>query len=126
MVDNIIRVVPVPDEVLAPEKHLDRGMFQLRFERSKPFPGIIVQVTDARIEGSSTPRLDREKTAFIDHLGKRDHIFGPEPGGNQGLVGIPQCRIGNLDFAGMGSAHRGTFRAFVRSDQASQNFTMEV
>lgn len=41
-VDNIVRIVAVPDKILPPEKHLDRCLFQFGLEGSETVPGIVI------------------------------------------------------------------------------------
>ena len=52
--DHVIRIVPVPYEVLAPEQHLSIGIFHFFLDISQALPGIFVQVADAAVKGSTS------------------------------------------------------------------------
>ena len=56
-VNNVIGVMPIPQQILSTEQHLRTGTGQSLPDAAQPLPGIFPKKTDTGIETSPRPRL---------------------------------------------------------------------
>jgi hypothetical protein len=89
--------VPVSDQVLAAEQHLELGIGHGGTEGAEPFPGILFEEAEARVEGGATPDLERPIADSVKLLGDRQHVFRPHARGQERLMAVAQGNIGNQD-----------------------------
>ena len=95
--NQVVRVVPVAQDVLTAKQHLLRRVRHCRFEPPDPFPRILAQVADARIEGGAAPRLDGPKTHPIEFVRNWQHVVDTHPRRQQTLMSIAQYEFGNSE-----------------------------
>ena len=68
---HVIGIVPIADEVLAAEQHLQLGVGHRGTQGAQPFPGIFFEKAQARIEGGAAPDLQRPIADGVQLLGDR-------------------------------------------------------
>ena len=78
----------VAENILSSEQHLLRCVRHRGFHFPKTLPGILTEIANAGIEGSSAPGLQRPKTDLVEVLGNRQHIVDTHSGCEQALVGV--------------------------------------
>ncbi len=59
--------MPVAQDVLSSQKHLNLGVIEVRLDLAQTLPWFFVQVTQAVVEGRAAPALDGVVTRFV-HL----------------------------------------------------------
>ena len=82
-VDDIICVMRIAENVLAAEKHLGRGLLEVRLQCSQSLPRILVKETKAGIEGSAAPALNCSIANLIHRIDDRKHLLDGHSGGDQ-------------------------------------------
>ena len=87
---HVVGHVGVSQKVLAPEKHLDRGMGQVFLQQSEPLPGVLIQVAEAHVEGGTTPGFDGVIAGAVHFFQDRQHIYDAHAGGGDGLVAVAE------------------------------------
>ena len=95
--DNIIRVMIIAEKILAAEKHLDRGFFQMFFKSIQSFPRILIQKTKTRIKRSSAPCFKSIKADFIQCFQLRQHLTDAHTGSAQRLVCVTKDCFRNFN-----------------------------
>ena len=94
---RVVGVGAVAQHVLAAEQHLQLLVGQLPAQDAQPVPRVLVQKADAAVEGRAAPALHREVGDLI-HFGQDGtHLIHGHAGGQQGLMGVPQDHLGDLD-----------------------------
>src|SRR3989304_879490 len=71
------------------------------FQEPDPLPGVLFQVSHARIECGPAPHLHRPITHLIYLSGDRKHVGGLKTRRQQGLMGIPQRCAGNQELSSL-------------------------
>jgi hypothetical protein len=89
----IIRIMPIADQVLAAQQHLKLGVFDPGANIFEAFPGIFIQIADARIKGGAAPHFQREKAHSVHFFDDGEHIPRPHPGSNERLMRIAQSSV---------------------------------
>lgn len=82
-VHHIVGVVPVAEQVLAAQQHLDGRVGQRLFECAQSFPGVLLEKADAGVEGRATPGLERPEADSIQLRTDRQHILGAQARGDE-------------------------------------------
>ena len=95
--DHIVGIIPVSDQVLAAQQHLERRVFGLGLDLPQPFPRILTQEAQAHVERGAAPAFERIISDIIDDVDDAEHIVGPHARGPQRLVRVAQCRIGDAE-----------------------------
>ena len=93
----IVGIVPIADQVLPAEQHLELGIGHGGAQCAKPFPGIFFEKAQTRIEGGATPDFERPIADSIELLGDGQHVFRPHAGSQERLMAVAQGDIGDQD-----------------------------
>ena len=103
-VGEIVGVVPVSHQVLAPEQHHGGGLLQDPLDGADPLPGVVPQKTVGGVEGGAPPNLDGKVAHLVHALHEGNDVLGPHAGGQQRLVTVPKGGVGEFDgiFSGHG------------------------
>ncbi len=117
-VDDIVAVVPVPEQVLPAQQHLGARVRQQPAEGPQPLPRVLVEEPDAGVEGRAAPALGAPVARGVDVGAGGGHVLESHPGGHQALVGITQGQFRDIDgavhaclLAGVGSSPARPYRA---------------
>jgi hypothetical protein len=101
-IDHRVFVVPVAEQVLPAQQHLQARVGQQAAEGAQALPGVFVEKADAGVEGGAAPAFHRPVAGLVDVLAGGQHVLQRHAGGQQALVGIPQGQLGDLDGLGHG------------------------
>ncbi len=95
--DQIVRIVGVAHGVGAPEQHLEGDVGDLLPQQVQPLPGGLVEEPIGHVEGGPAPHLQGEavRQDLRSAVRPQEHIPGPHPGGEQGLMGVPHGGVGD-------------------------------
>ena len=74
--DHVVGVVPITEQVLAAQQHLDRRVRQRGFQLAQPFPRIFLQESQAGVERGAAPGLERPETGVVELGARREHVGG--------------------------------------------------
>ncbi|MNM57931.1 hypothetical protein D3C81_691500 [compost metagenome] len=112
--DHIVAVVAVAQQVLAAQQHLQAGVGQRRAQLAQALPRVFLEEAHAGVEGGATPDFQRPVADLVELVADRQHVFGTHAGGQQGLVGVAQDRVGYVNFLGhYGVPHRPAWAAMA-------------
>ena len=89
LADDVVGVVPVADEVLSPQQHLERRPGHRALERAQTLPRVLVQEPEADVERGSAPHLDRAVADRVEALRDRQHVARAHPGRDERLMTVP-------------------------------------
>ena len=95
---EVIGVVGVAQDVLAPQEHLELGLGSGGADLPQSLPGVLVQVAQADVEGSAAPALDGVVTGVVDGLQHGGELVVGQAGSDEGLVGVTQHSLYKLNF----------------------------
>ena len=95
--DDVIGVMPIPQQVLPAQQHLQRRVGHRLLEGAQALPGIFLEKAHAGIEGRTAPYLERVIADRIQLGTGRQHVLGAQTRGDQGLVAVAQHDIGDFD-----------------------------
>ena len=96
-VDDLVLVVPVAQQVLAAQQHLQLRMGHQLAEAAQALPRVFVEEADAGIEGGAAPAFHRPIARGVDVGAGRHHVLEGHARGQQALVGIAQGELGDVD-----------------------------
>ena len=96
-VDHIIRVVAVADEVLAAEKHHERGLGRDGLEEPDALPRVLIEESRHDVKGCAAPHLKGVEADIIQHADDLKDVRSPHSRGEDGLVAVTQCDVRNAD-----------------------------
>ncbi len=112
--DHVVAVVAVAQQVLAAQQHLQAGVGQRRAQLAQALPRVFLEEAHAGVEGGATPDFQRPVADLVELVADRQHVFGTHAGGQQGLVGVAQDRVGYVNFLGhYGVPHRPAWAAMA-------------
>ena len=94
---EIIGVISITDQVLRPQQHGKRSLFDIPLQGAKTLPRIFIQEAVHGIEGGAAPGLYSPEADFVHHLGNRNHVLSTATGGKQGLMTVAKGKIHYLD-----------------------------
>ncbi|CDO27231.1 hypothetical protein BN979_00002 [Mycolicibacterium vulneris] len=91
------RVRGVSHGVAAPQQHLQTDVGHRLAQRGQPLPRIFLQKAKRHIVGRATPTLDGQQLRHHPRHIRRhlEQPRGPQPGGEQRLMGVAERRIGD-------------------------------
>ena len=94
--DDVVGIARVADGVRAAQQHLEEDVGDLLAELGQPFPGVFLEEPHGRVEGRAAPHLDREDARAEPGvgIGHAEHVAGPDPGGQERLVGVAERGVG--------------------------------
>ena len=95
--DDIVGIMLIAQQVLAPQQHLQLGILHMAADGAQPLPGILVQIAQAAVKGSAAPALQRVISGLIHLFQDGQKISRGHPGRHQRLLRIPQDGFRNLD-----------------------------
>jgi hypothetical protein len=75
------------------------------FQGAEAFPRIFAEIADADVKGGASPDFEGEKAYLVNLFRDRNHGFGSHAGRHQGLMGVPEGRVGESDFFGQEKSH---------------------
>src|SRR5579862_7485056 len=95
--DDPIFVMPIAEQILPAQQHLQARLRHQLAKGAQPLPRILVEEADAGIEGRAAPAFDRPVAGVIEVLAHRDHIFERHPRREETLMRIAEGQFGNFD-----------------------------
>ena len=95
-VHHRVFVVPVAEQVLPAQQHLQPRVGHQLAERAQPLPRVFVQETDAGIERGAAPTFRRPIARLVDVLAGRNHVFHRHPRSQQALVAVPKYKFSDI------------------------------
>ena len=98
VLDRVVGIRTVTQHVLAAEQHLQVRLRALLADRAQTLPRILVEETDAGVERSAAPALERIVADLVHRGQDREHFVERHTGGDQALVRVTQNALGNFDF----------------------------
>ena len=96
--DDVVGIMLVAQQVLAPQQHLQPGVFHVLADGAQPLPGILVQIPQAAVKGGAAPALERVIPGLVHGLQDGQKIADGHPRGHQRLLSVPQHRFRDLNF----------------------------
>src|SRR5665648_371611 len=89
----------VPDGVLSAQQHLQRDVRQGRTHGREPLPRVLAEEPERDVVGRPAPGLHAQQPTGHpgDVRGDREEVVGAHPGGEQGLMGVAEGRVGDRD-----------------------------
>ena len=96
-IDDRVLIVPVAQQVLAPQEHLQARIGHQLAKRAQPLPRVFIEEADAGIVSRPAPAFHAPETGLIDVLAGPDHVFGRHPRGEQALVTVAEDQLRDLD-----------------------------
>jgi hypothetical protein len=91
--DDLVGVVPVPDQVLAPEEHLQGRLLHVLLDDAEPVPGVLIQEAQCGVERGATPDLEGPVAHLVHLVEDGDHVRDVHPRRPERLVRVSQCRV---------------------------------
>ena len=95
---HVIRIVAVPQQVLAAKQHLQLGVFHVLPDCAQALPRVFPEITQAGVKGRTSPALDRMITGLVDGVQDAGEILNRQAGRHQRLVGVAQDGFRNMNF----------------------------
>ena len=94
---HVVRVTGVSHRIGSPQQHLEADIGDEISKPSQPLPGVLVEEAQGGVEGGPTPHLQAEELGqpVSQGLGNPQNVDGTHPGGQQGLMGIPEGGVGD-------------------------------
>ena len=99
-VHHVVGVVPVTDQVLTAQQHLQLGLGHGLAQLAQTVPGILVQKAHAAVEGGAAPDLAGMEAYVVQHAGDLQQVVGGDAGGQQGLMAVAHRCIGDSYLSG--------------------------
>ena len=95
--DHVVGIARVAHGVRPADQHLEQDVGDLLAELGQPLPGVFLEEPHGRVERRAAPHLDREQVGdqVGVGLGHAEHVVGPQPGGQQRLVGVAERGVGD-------------------------------
>ena len=94
---HIVGIMPIADEVLPAEQHLQFGVGHGGAQRAQPFPGIFFEKAQAGVEGGAAPDFQRPIADGVELLGDGQHVLRPHARGQERLMAVAQGDVGDQD-----------------------------
>ncbi|MDF2490680.1 MAG: hypothetical protein K0S77_3302, partial [Pseudomonas sp.] len=91
--DHVVAVVPVAEQVLPAQEHLQTGVGQGGAQLAQALPRVFLEEAYASVEGRAAPDFQRPIADLVELFADRQHVLGAHARGEQGLVGIAQDGI---------------------------------
>ena len=95
--DNVVGVVPIANEGLAPQQHHQGCVGHEPLEAAEAVPRVFPQEPGGGVEGRPAPDLHGMEADGVHARRQRLHVRGPETRGHQALMGVPERGVGYLD-----------------------------
>ncbi len=89
---HVVGIMPIADEVLPAQQHLQFGVGHGGPQRAEPFPGILFEEAQAGVEGGAAPDFERPIADGVELLGDGQHVLGPHAGRQERLMAVAQAR----------------------------------
>ena len=96
-IDDRIFVVPVAQQVLAAQQHLQAGIGHQLAKGAQPLPRVFVEKSDAGVVGGAAPAFHAPETCLVDGLAGSDQVLGRHPRGEQTLVAVAESQLRDFD-----------------------------
>jgi len=96
-VEQIVGVIPVPDDILSAEEHLERRLARPGLDHAEAFPGILPQETKANIEGRPAPYFQGIIPCGINDVDDLHDVVGPHSRRPERLVGVTERGVGDSE-----------------------------
>jgi hypothetical protein len=100
--DDAVFVVPVAQQVLPAQKHLQAALGHQFAKGAQTLPGVFIQKADAGVIRRPAPALHRPVAGIVNLFADRNHVVQAHTGGQQTLVCITKRKFCNLNHAGHG------------------------
>ena len=97
--DHVVRVVYITHGIGPPEEHLKGDVGDGLAQDVQPLPGGLVEEAVGYVEGGPAPHLQGEAVLqnFRHPWPCQGHVPGAHPGGEEGLVGVPEGGVGDKE-----------------------------
>ena len=94
--DHVVGIARVADGVRAAQEHLEEDVGDLLAELGQAVPRVFLEEPHRGVEGGPAPHLDREHLRADPGVGvgHAEHVAGPDPGGQERLVGVAERGVG--------------------------------
>ena len=90
---HIIGIVPIADQVLAAQQHLQPGVGHGGPQGPQPFPGIFFEEAQTGVEGGAAPDFQRPIADGVELLRDRQHVLGAHARRQQRLMAVSKGDI---------------------------------
>lgn len=116
--NHIVGVGGVPDGVRAPEQHLERDVRHRLPHGPKSVPGVFAQKSHGHVKGRTTPIFQGigRGQGNAGRLGNAKEVAGAHAGGQEGLMGVPPCSVGDEGTFVLSHRLRESFRSPFQVD----------
>lgn len=94
---DVVSIVPVAQEVLAAQQHLQARVGQGLAQPAQTLPGVFLEKPDAGVESRAAPDFQRPESGLVQFFADGQHVFGAQAGGDQRLVSVAQDHVGEMD-----------------------------
>ena len=108
---HVVGIVPVANQVLSAQQHLQPGVGHGGAEGAEPLPRIFFQEAQTGVERGAAPDLKRPVSDGVQLLRDRQHVLGAHARGEEGLMPVAKGDIGDQDLVSGGrlELHLGRF-----------------
>ena len=90
----------VSEDVLATQKHLERGLAADLLDPAEALPGVLPEEAHAYVERRPSPAFERVVSRVVDGLGDGEDVVRAHPGRPQRLMRVAQRRVCYADSLG--------------------------
>ena len=92
-VHHVVGIVAIAHQILPPQQHLEPRIGHDALDRAQAFPGVLLEESQAGVEGGSAPDLQRPEADLVEAVGDLQHVLGPHARSQQGLVPVAQRHV---------------------------------
>ena len=102
---HVIAVMPITQNVLPAQQHLQRRVGDQLLDFAQALPRIFIQKAKAGVESRAAPALHGPVADLVDLLANRQHILQPHTRGEEALMRVPQHELRDMDGLERASVH---------------------
>ncbi len=95
---SVIRVVPVTQDILSAQKHLELGVLEVRLDLAQTLSWVFVQVTQVAVKGRTAPAFDGVVARFVHLVEYALEIAVRHTGRYQRLLRVTENCLGDALF----------------------------
>ena len=96
-VDHRIFIVPVTEQVLTAQQHLQAAVGKQLAELPQPLPGVLIEEADAGVKRRASPALYRPVARLVEIRAGGNHVFHSHPRRHQALVGVAKDEFSHIN-----------------------------
>ena len=94
---DVVGVVPVSEDVLAAEEHLETRIRHRLANEAEPLPGILAQESNGSVEGCATPDFGGPIADPVQLFADGQHVVDSHARGKQRLIPVAQRNFGDAE-----------------------------